>query len=43
VNIVQILCIHVSGKMIPVETIPGMKRGEGGNKGEWWRGEFKYI
>jgi hypothetical protein len=26
--------------MIPVETIPG-RRG-GGNKREWWRGEFKY-
>jgi hypothetical protein len=25
-------------KMIPVETIPRM----GGDKGEWWRGEFKY-
>jgi hypothetical protein len=25
--------------MRPVETIPGMREG---NKGEWWRGEFKY-
>jgi hypothetical protein len=40
VNIVQILCTHVcKWKMMPVETVPGM--GEGGNKGEWWRGEFK--
>jgi hypothetical protein len=31
-------CVHmyVNGKMIPVETIPGMR--EGRNKGEWWRG-----
>jgi hypothetical protein len=35
-------CIHiyVNEKMIPVETIPGI-RGEG-DKGEQWRGEFKY-
>jgi hypothetical protein len=26
--------------MIPDETIPGI--GGGDNKGEWWRGEFKY-
>jgi hypothetical protein len=26
----------VNGKMIPVETIPGM--GGEGDKGEWWRG-----
>jgi hypothetical protein len=31
---------YVNGKMIPVETIPGME-GEG-DKEEWWRGEFKY-
>jgi hypothetical protein len=32
-------CI-VNGKMIPDETVPGM--GGEGDKGEWWRGEFKY-
>jgi hypothetical protein len=32
---------YVNGKMIPVETIPGME-GEG-DKEEWWRGEFKYA
>jgi hypothetical protein len=26
--------------MIPDETVPGM--GGEGDKGEWWRGEFKY-
>jgi hypothetical protein len=33
---VQLLCIYmyVNGKMIPVETIPGMGRGI---KGECWR------
>jgi hypothetical protein len=30
--------MHVNGKMIPVETIPGMRRG----KVQWWRGKFKY-
>jgi hypothetical protein len=31
-------CVHmyINGKMISVETIPGM--GGGGNKGEWLRG-----
>jgi hypothetical protein len=29
----------MNGKLRPVETIPGMRRG---GKGEWWRGEFKY-
>jgi hypothetical protein len=28
-----------NGKMRTVETIPGMG---GGDKGEWWRGEFNY-
>jgi hypothetical protein len=32
--------MHANGKMIPVETIPGMEAE--GDKGEWWRGEFKY-
>jgi hypothetical protein len=32
--------MHVNGKMIPVETIPG--RGGGRDKGERWRGEFSY-
>jgi hypothetical protein len=33
---VQILCTFVTGKMLTVETIPGM---EGrGDKREWWRG-----
>jgi hypothetical protein len=27
-------------EIIPIETILGM--GEERNKGEWWRGEFKY-
>jgi hypothetical protein len=26
--------------MVPVEIIPGMRGG--GDKGEWWRAEFKY-
>jgi hypothetical protein len=29
-----------NGKVRHVETIPGM--GGGGDKGEWWRGEFNY-
>jgi hypothetical protein len=34
VNIVQIMCTHVcNGKMIPVETVPGMGGGE--DKGKW--------
>jgi hypothetical protein len=28
--------MYKNGEMRPVETIPGM--GEGGDKGEWWRG-----
>jgi hypothetical protein len=30
-------CVHMylNGKIIPVETTPGMG---GGDKGEWWRG-----
>jgi hypothetical protein len=40
VNIVQILCTHVSGKMIPVETIPGI--GGVGIKENSGGGEFKY-
>jgi hypothetical protein len=28
----------VNGKMRPAETIPGK-----GDRGEWWRGKFKYI
>jgi hypothetical protein len=36
VDIVQILCTHLcNGKMLPVETIPGIGEGD---KGEWWRG-----
>jgi hypothetical protein len=31
--------MNVNGKTIPDETVPGMG---GGDKGEWWRGEFKY-
>jgi hypothetical protein len=31
----------LNGKMIPVETVPGM--GEGRDKGEYWRGEFTCI
>jgi hypothetical protein len=35
-------CVHmyVNGEMRPIETLPGM--GEGNNKGEWWKGEFKF-
>jgi hypothetical protein len=33
--------MYVNGKMIPVETTPGMERVR--SKGEWWRGEFKYL
>jgi hypothetical protein len=37
VNMVQKLCTHFyNAKMISVETVPEM--GEGGDKGEWWRG-----
>jgi hypothetical protein len=32
--------MFINGKMIPVETIPGMVGGR--NKGEWWRVEFNY-
>jgi hypothetical protein len=34
-------CIHtyVNAKMAPVETVPGIRGGDGGEK---WRGEFKY-
>jgi hypothetical protein len=28
--------MYVTGKMKPVETVPGME--ERKNKGEWWRG-----
>jgi hypothetical protein len=35
VNIVQIP-YYANRKMIPVETIPGMRGGE--DKGEWWMG-----
>jgi hypothetical protein len=31
----------VNGKMIHVESIPGMGGGE--NKGEWWRGWIQYA
>jgi hypothetical protein len=31
--------MQVNGKMIQVETLPGL--GEGDNKGECWKGEFK--
>jgi hypothetical protein len=31
--------MYVNGKMIPVETMPGIEGG--GNKGEWWRGWFQ--
>jgi hypothetical protein len=31
--------MYTNGKMMPVETIPGM---QGGDKGERWRGEFKH-
>jgi hypothetical protein len=37
-NIVQIY-MYVNGNMRPVETIPEIGEEE---KGEWWRGEFKY-
>jgi hypothetical protein len=30
--------MHVSGKILPVENIPGMRADEA----EWWRGELKY-
>jgi hypothetical protein len=29
--------MYVNGKMIPVETIPGIAGGAA-DKGEWWRG-----
>jgi hypothetical protein len=32
--------MYVSAKILPVEIILGM--GGKGDKGEWWRGEFKY-
>jgi hypothetical protein len=32
--------MYVNGKMIFTENTPGM--GGRGDKGEWWRGEFKY-
>jgi hypothetical protein len=32
--------MYISGKMIPVETIPG--REGGGHKGEFGEGEIKY-
>jgi hypothetical protein len=32
--------MYVNGRMIPVETIPGVGGGE--YEGELWRGEFKY-
>jgi hypothetical protein len=32
--------MYVKGKMIPVETIPGMGGRE--NKGDWWRGKCKH-
>jgi hypothetical protein len=37
VNIVQILCTHVNGKMRPVESTPGMGVMGKGDEGEWWR------
>jgi hypothetical protein len=32
--------VYVNAKMIPVETVPGIRGG--GNEREQWRGEFKY-
>jgi hypothetical protein len=32
--------MYVNGKMTPVETVLGM--GARRDKGEWWRGKFKY-
>jgi hypothetical protein len=32
--------MYVSGKIITIETVPEM--GGGRDKGEWWKGEFKY-
>jgi hypothetical protein len=32
----KIVHMYVNGKMMPVETIPGMGGEE--DKGEWWRG-----
>jgi hypothetical protein len=32
--------MYANRKMIPAETVPGIRGGE--NKGEWWRGEFNY-
>jgi hypothetical protein len=29
----------VNAKMIPIETVPGMRKGD---LGEQWKGEFKY-
>jgi hypothetical protein len=41
VNIMLILCAQVCNwKIIPVETSLGMEEGE--DKGQWWRGKFKY-
>jgi hypothetical protein len=37
---VEILCPHESGKMRPVETVPGM--GEGERKDNDGEGEFSY-
>jgi membrane protein implicated in regulation of membrane protease activity len=31
--------MYVNGKMVFVETVPGM--GRGGYEGEWWRSESK--
>jgi hypothetical protein len=37
---VHVPCTHVcKWENEPVETIPGIRKGD---KGEWWRGEFKY-
>jgi hypothetical protein len=33
--------MYVNGKIRPIETVPGM--GGGRDKGEWWRGKFKYY
>jgi hypothetical protein len=32
--------MYVNAKMIPIETVPGIRGGE--EKEEQWRGEFKY-
>jgi hypothetical protein len=32
--------VYINAKMIPVETVPGIREGKGEKK--WGRGEFKY-